>query len=166
MEGLAGGSLSNRNFEKQDGRITCHGIGEIFGDQHVDPVIVAAANEHGCRYVSAVQCWNNNMLNSAAKYLKERTGGDSRPRPGMSDVGKGGAISLMLVGDSLTSASVYPGELYKLFATDNNPNEILCMMVYGILIVFQKNNEIIYLKDYSIVAKLKYQKITLKGNSR
>jgi len=33
-------------------------------------------------------------------------------------------------------------------------------------IVFQKNNEIIYLKDYSIVAKLKYQKITLKGNSR
>ncbi|MFA6568340.1 MAG: SGNH/GDSL hydrolase family protein [Victivallales bacterium] len=38
------------------------------------------------------------------------------------DAGKGRDISLMVLGDSLTGASVYPGELYKLFKTGDNPN--------------------------------------------
>jgi lysophospholipase L1-like esterase len=38
-----------------------------------------------------------------------------------SDAGKGRNISLMILGDSLTNASVYPGELYKLFNAGENP---------------------------------------------
>lgn len=38
------------------------------------------------------------------------------------DAGKGNNISIMLLGDSLTGASVYPRELYKLFKTGDNPN--------------------------------------------
>ena len=38
------------------------------------------------------------------------------------DAGKGRATSIMLLGDSLTGASIYPGELYKLFKTGDNPN--------------------------------------------
>ncbi|MFA6103603.1 MAG: SGNH/GDSL hydrolase family protein [Victivallaceae bacterium] len=38
------------------------------------------------------------------------------------NAGKGRDISLMIVGDSLTGASVYPAELYKLFKTGENPN--------------------------------------------
>lgn len=38
------------------------------------------------------------------------------------NAGAGKNISLLIVGDSLTDASVYPKELYKLFKSEGNPN--------------------------------------------